>query len=412
MKRRLMDMIRCPACGNELRLYVFSERSEPGALPIDAPRCARRCSLHEQVIADERPFKPDCRVCYERDIDEGLLFCAGCRLPFPIQDSVPRLIRNAAEEYPEFFARNRRAVADIIGHDQAALLVGRIDPATFDRRSNESFTLQWERYEYDDRTWFKDDIGLRREEFLYGMDVTADDLRGATVVDAGSGNGRLTASIARFGCEVIGMDLSRSIERANQNRSTIAGDRAPMVHFIQGNVMEPPLAAECCDHVHSSGVLHHTSDPEWAFRRILALVRPRGRIYVQLYREREAWIGVPNRLIRFVTSRMSVRTLYSICHALAPLHAALVLLVARLRGEESPIREASRREQALSLFDNFSPRYQFRYRPRDVRLMFQRAGVAGAKDVTLDNEKRHMVAFVGIKEASHASASPSVDTAA
>ena len=412
MKRRLMDIVRCPACGDGVELNVLSERSEQVTQAIESPRCSRWCSLHQRTIADDEAFRPDCRGCYEREIDTGFLACDACQVIFPIIAGVPRLIRNAAEEYPEFFAHYRSAIADIFGADKAVSAAGHADPATFDRRSNESFTLQWERYQYDDRTWFKDDLNLRHQEFLYGMDVNADELHDSLVLDAGCGNGRLTSAIARFGCEVVGMDLSRSVERADRNRGAIAGDYSPMVHFIQGNVMEPPLAKETCDFVHSSGVLHHTSDPERALRSILALARPRARIYVQLYRAREAWIGVPNRLIRSVTSRLPVGILYRLCYAAAPLHAALVLAVAWLRGEASPLRDASNRERAISLFDNLSPRYQFRYRPREVRAMFRCAGVVNVKDVTLDNEKRHMVAFVGTKEASNVSSQQSFGAAA
>lgn len=413
MKRRLMDIVRCPVCGGRLGLHVIiSEHTEQVAPTVRSPCCSRWCSLHQRAIDGEQDFKPDCGACHERDIDEGLLDCEACRLLYPVMAGVPRLIRNAAVEYPEFFVRHQRVVASIASPDNTAFAPGHADPATFDRRSNDSFSLQWERYQYDEKTWFKDDLGLRNQEFLYGMDVCADKLRGALVLDAGCGNGRLTASIARFGCEVVGMDLSRSVERANRSRTAIAGDRAPMVHFIQGNVMEPPLANEICDYVHSSGVLHHTSDPERAFRSILALARPNGRIYVQLYRRREAWVGIPNKLVRSVTSHLPVEMLYRLCYAAAPLHAALVIGVARLRGEVSRIRDATRRERALSLFDNFSPRYQFRYQPHEVEAMLRRAGVAEAKNVTLDNEKRHMVAFVGTKEASHVSSDRPLGTAA
>jgi hypothetical protein len=47
------------------------------------------------------------------------------------------------------------------------------------------------------------------------------------------------------------------------------------------------------------------------------------------------------------------------------------------------------------MFDNYSPRYQARFRPAQVRQMFESAGLRGVKDVTLQNERRHMVAFVG-----------------
>jgi SAM-dependent methyltransferase len=244
------------------------------------------------------------------------------------------------------------------------------------------------------------------------MDLPAERLAGALILDAGCGNGRLTAAMAGFGCEVVGMDLSRSIERAHLHRAALAGDRAPFVHFVQGNLMEPPLARGIFDHVHSSGVLHHTPDTEASFRSILRLARPGAHVHVQLYRTREAWVGLPNRMIRSVTSRLPVGLLFRLCYAAAPVHAGLVRIVARLRGEATPIGAASRREQAVSLFDNYSPRYQWRYHPHEVDAMFRRGGLSAVKDVTLENEKRHMVAFVGTKEVSDASTDRSLGTAA
>jgi hypothetical protein len=71
--------------------------------------------------------------------------------------------------------------------------------------------------------------------------------------------------------------------------------------------------------------------------------------------------------------------------------------VAYLRREKSPIRRVNRRERAVSLFDNYSPRYQFRYTSEQVRKMFEDIGCDHIKDVTLANEMRHAVAFVGEK---------------
>ena len=80
-----------------------------------------------------------------------------------------------------------------------------------------------------------------------------------------------------------------------------------------------------------------------------------------------------------------------------PLHTILVRLVARLRDENSPIGSASRGERALSLFDNFSPRYQYRYTPEQMRQMLEAAGLIEIQDTTLANEARHMVAFTARK---------------
>jgi 2-polyprenyl-3-methyl-5-hydroxy-6-metoxy-1,4-benzoquinol methylase len=399
MKRRLMDVLRCPVCGGRLDLHALSENSEAVPLPppVPAPVCRQYCARHDRAV--EPGFAPNCRACYGSDVAEGFLSCSACTLLYPVIAGVPRLVRNAYDEYGEFFYRHREVIGRLGGHEETFRKLGRVDPGVFDRRSNESFSLQWERYQYEDRTWFKDDTDLRRGEFLHSMDLPAERLDGALVLDAGCGNGRLTASVARYGAEMIGMDLSRSVERAFEKRASVAGEHAPYVHFIQGNVLEPPLAPECVDHGHTSGVLHHTPDTRRAFLSFLTLIRPGGHVYVQLYRTREAWVGIPNKLIRAVTSRLPVRMLYRLCYAGVPLHTGLVLVVAKLRGERSPIRGFSRRERAISMFDNYSPRYQFRYRPEEVRRMFEAAGLIEVKDVTFDNEKRHMVAFVGLKPA-------------
>ena len=47
---------------------------------------------------------------------------------------------------------------------------------------------------------------------------------------------------------------------------------------------------------------------------------------------------------------------------------------------------------AISMFDHFSPKYQYRYTPEQVRTMFEHAGLLSVRDVTFDNENLY-VAF-------------------
>ena len=397
MKRRLLDLVRCPACRERLALTVFNEETEPVSVAVTVPSCRTWCEARCEPVTAATAGRVDCRSCYAREIREGVLVCGRCQLVYPVIDGVPRLVRGAYDEYRAFFYSRREALLNIAGHEEAVATLGRMDPSVFDRRSNESFSLQWRQFEYDDHTWFKDDLKLRKSEFLQSLSVTESDLDGALVLDAGCGNGKLTASITDYGAEVVGMDLSESIVRAHANRATVVGDRAAFVHFVQGNIMEPPLAAEAFDHIHSSGVLHHTPSTERAFLSFLTTARPGANVYVQLYRTREAWVGIPNSLIRAVTCRLPPWLLYRLCWTAVPLHTALVVFVARLRGEQTPIGQASRRERALSMFDNYSPRYQYRYTPDQVRSMFEAAGLVDVRDVTLANEERHMVALVGRK---------------
>ena len=369
MKQRLVDIVRCPVCLGSLQLHVI--REDPG-------------TTFEHHGAE---------------VEEGFLSCGSCRVLYPVIAGVPRLIRNAYDEYTAFFHAQRSFIGALAGQEDLFRRIGRLPRSVYDARSNKSFSLQWQKYEYGDHTWFKDDADLRRREFLYGMDLTEEELRGRLILDAGCGNGRLTASIARYGAEVVGIDLSSSIERAHQNRRRFAGEHAPLVHFVQANVMEPPFAPSTFDHIHTTGVLHHTPDTEKAFLSFLRLGRQGARVYVQLYRRREAWVRIINQFLRFFTTKMPVGMLYALCYLLAPLHTAIVRVVAACRGETTPLPRFSRRERAISMFDHFSPKYQYRYTPDQVRAMFARAGLTGMKDVTLANEARHMVAFVGNKTA-------------
>jgi uncharacterized protein YbaR (Trm112 family)/SAM-dependent methyltransferase len=370
MKLRLLDIVRCPACRGPLSLHSIEERTDPAG--GHDPR-------------------------YRTDVEEGVLCCLACTLAYPVTSGIPRLIRNAVHEFPEFYERHRELIGRLRGCDGLVRELERVDRSVYHRRSNASFAHQWQQHQSEDRTWFKDDLSLRREEFLTSLDVDAAALRGALVLDAGCGNGRLTAAIAGYGLEVVGMDLSRSVDQAHARRRDIAGSRAPYVHLVQANIMEPPFAPEAFDCVHTSGVLHHTPDTEQAFDSLLQLAAPRARVNVQLYRRREAWVGIPNRLIRAMTCRLPVPLLYRLCYLAVPAHTAIVSVIARARGERTPLHTATRRERAISMFDNYSPRYQHRFRPADVRRMFERRGLQGVKDVTLANERRHMVAFVGYR---------------
>jgi SAM-dependent methyltransferase/uncharacterized protein YbaR (Trm112 family) len=395
MKRRLIELLRCPTCKGEVELRIFREDNRPVAIAPSAPACRQTCELlgirldHGLRV----PGPEECLACYGREIEEGALICRSCGSLYPIVDAVPRMVRDAEQQYGHFFDRHRLSLESLgrkpAGHPRTH------DPTVFDPRSNKSFGLQWANQAEGEKTWFKDDASLRTQEFLYSLAVTADELRGALIFDAGCGNGRLTASIAEFGAEVVGMDLSASIERAQTGKRRYGAEREHFVHFVQGNVMELPFKPGVFDIIHSSGVLHHTPSVPRAFQSLLSALRPGGRVYIQLYRRREAWVGIPNALLRGITSRLPPDLLFRICRMAVPLHTVLVRLVARLRGESSPIGSASVGERALSLFDNFSPRYQYRYRPEQVRKMFEAAGLIEIQDTTLANEARHMVAFVG-----------------
>ena len=371
MKRRLLDMIRCPVDGSEFDLEVSKSRVER----IDGTACKRFFgdSADQSVIEG----------LYGEEVLEGRLVSRKSHNPYPIVDGVPRLIPGTP--------------GDPTGNSKSA--PGQSAGPHSDERSPESFGLQWSNYQFEDHTWFKD-LHLREGEFLTSMAIGKESLPGMLLLDAGCGHGALTAAIAGvYGIEAVGMDFTGAVGRAQANREKFAGDYAPFVHYLQGDLLQSPLASSVFDLVHCSGVIHHTPDPHRAFQSLFETTKPGGRLYVQVYRKREAWVGVPNILIRSITTRIPTRFLWALCMGAVPVHTALVRVVAAARGERPMLANSTRRERAVSLFDNYSPRYQFRYHPHEIRRFFQDAGMDAIEDTTLDNEKRHMVAFVGVKHA-------------
>ena len=379
MKRSLLDIIRCPLDGSGFDVKVSRSAVEK----LDKAACDRVFGESaDPALLEER---------YGEEILEGTLVSKKSRNTYPIVDGVPRLIPTDSS-HPEG-GSNGGTGKPVYQHP--------------DERSPESFGRQWSNYQFEDHTWFKD-LDLRVGEFLRSMAMSADAVAGKQLLDAGCGHGALTAAIAgAYGIEAVGMDFTGAVGRAQANREKFAGTCAPFVHYIQGDLLRPPLAPAAFDLVHCSGVIHHTPDPHRAFWSLFDTTRPGGRLYVQVYRKREAWVGIPNIIIRGVTTRIPTPLLWNLCVGAVPVHSALVRIVAAARGERPMLTDATRRERAVSLFDNYSPRYQFRYHADEIRRFFEDAGMDGIEDTTLENEKRHMVAFVGVKHADRSA----VDTA-
>jgi hypothetical protein len=135
--------------------------------------------------------------------------------------------------------------------------------------------------------------------------------------------------------------------------------------------------------------------------------KPGGKLYIQLYRRRPTWIHGVNVSLRAVTTRMPLGLLYGLCYAATPLHSALSRLMHALRGEKAP-PHATARERAVQMFDNYSPRYQYRHTVPEIMELFRSEGYVDLADVTLDNEARHMLAVLGRRPGTAIEAAPAV----
>lgn len=100
---------------------------------------------------------------------------------------------------------------------------------------------------------------------------------GKTVLDGGCGHGALVYTFARMGAKkVTGIDLEPSVP------ADVFID-AGNARFVKGSLLNLPFADNSFDLVASSGVLHHTEDPEKGFSELARVLRPGGRLVLGVY---------------------------------------------------------------------------------------------------------------------------------
>lgn len=220
----------------------------------------------ELSIADNRGV--------DGDIVEGVIAAADGRT-FAIHDSIPRMapeleIADAQADTRTTFGAKWQTITDT-ERDQLA-----------------EFQHRW----FEQRFGFEDESALARE------------LDGARwVIDAGTGPGIQAARLAAVSrAQVVGMDLSESVVRAHR---TFASD-AENLHYVQGDILDPPFRSGSFDLVVADQVLHHTPDCHRAFLSMAGLVRPGGQLAAYVYRVKPFLRELADEKVREITTKMSV----------------------------------------------------------------------------------------------------------
>lgn len=252
MRPRLTELLRCPVCREPLTSTPFLESPEDG------------------------------------EVVDGLLTCA-CGRRFPIVDTIPRMLPDAFESFPEFAARYRHR----LGLDERRAPAPSPDHfERLQRRTRDSFGYQWTEFsemvcDFEDNFW------------NYLHPATPDTFRGRLGLDAGCGFGRHIYHAAACGAEMVGMDFSRAIDSTRRNTRGL-----PNVYLVQGDIYHPPLADNAFDFVYSVGVLHHLPDPQGGLQSLTPLLRPGGRAFVWVYSTRRRVTNAALELVRHLTTRL------------------------------------------------------------------------------------------------------------
>jgi SAM-dependent methyltransferase len=155
------------------------------------------------------------------------------------------------------------------------------------------------------------------------------------VLDAGCGMGRFLKLGAEFGSkEIIGIDLSQSVEAAYQNTRHLAN-----AHVVQANIFELPFP-NIFDYIFSIGVLHHLDNPREGFSQLVKLLKKNGKISVWVYsRENNRWVITLAPIRKVITSRLPKPALLSISHFIGFFLYLLLQMVYKPVNETKPGRK-------------------------------------------------------------------------
>ena len=217
------------------------------------------------------------------------------------------------------------------------------------------------------------------EDWLADVQLSREQFKGLTVLDAGCGSGRWSYALASLGAKVVAVDFSDAAVEETRRVTDGVGE----VDVIQSSLFTLPFRPEQFDFAVSWGVLHHTPNTARAFHTIAPLVRPAGRLHVMIYERRSPIKVVGTELLRMILRRLPAETRYRFCEKLIIKNRLLFHL---LRGLVACIPSADlngdlEAETAqFGLYDWYSPLYNHLHSVTEVRGWFHHAGF---EDITL-----------------------------
>lgn len=304
--------------------------------------------------------KADVRFGVLRDPESGMVY--------PILDGVPQLLPNSIPKaFADRFATEIRSA------------VGPLSSGMIERGNHEwSFSTEWDAFFSGKtrKTWGWE-VDKRVEMFLLETQLAAADLAGALILDAGCGNGLLSEALTSLGATVVAIDYSTSVFAAEKHRSSSA------VHYVRGDLAQPPFEPGIFDVVFSSGVLHHTPNTRNTFMRVAELTRPGGKFYVWLYRRsrrlRHRVLHLREDLMRPVVSRLPGALKDAVVRA----DAAILWVLTRA------FRTRTRHsfdEHIVGSYDLLTPRYAWHHHtPYEVSAWFLDSGYSAPSLTHWDN---------------------------
>jgi len=151
------------------------------------------------------------------------------------------------------------------------------------------------------------------------------------VLDAGCGNGRVTGLLRRYSpvtTEIVAIDLVSS-EIARENLEAFG--LSHRVSFSQKDLLGDLSDLGKFDFIYCQEVLHHTSDPERAFRNLSSLLSKGGEIAIYVYKKKAPVREFVDDYLREKISGLRYEDAIRVCNQITELGRVLSEQKVRIR---------------------------------------------------------------------------------
>ena len=141
-----------------------------------------------------------------------------------------------------------------------------------------AFGLQWNNFRQVDLDSFTNKpFSRNRLETALGQPLET--IRGLKILEAGSGAGRFTEILLKYGAEVYSFDLSNAVEANYQNNMPHQN-----LTLFQGDIMDIHFQDEFFDISLCLGVLQHTPDTSESIRELTRVLKKGGKLVFDHYK--------------------------------------------------------------------------------------------------------------------------------
>lgn len=174
---------------------------------------------------------------------------------------------------------------------------------------------------------------LERNGFA-DADAAARQLRShRRILDAGCGNGRTTALLARLApsARVTGIDLV-DLAPARRNAAGFAN-----AEFVNADLRKSLRALGRFDFIYCQEVLHHTGDAEASFRNLVEILDNGGTIAIYVYRRKAPAREFMDDHVRALIAELPYEEAMDACRQIAEFGRRLSLATAEIELDDVPI---------------------------------------------------------------------------